>query len=348
MSTPFRALAAILGALTVVGLVSGCTSSTATPAPVPSATRPSAPTPTSYPFGTNSFWRSDLDAAPIDPNSQRMVDYLVASINDRFNGIAAFNAHQYNSHLYTVSESTPKVNFSFNDCQKKGYTPSGLVGPGGQFTGVPVPVDAVPANGSDAEISFYAPATDQVWEFWKAAKDAQGAWSACWGGRLDDASKSPGYFTGGFGATATGLPNAGGLVRLDEVKAGRIDHAISISIPNPAVSANFSWPAQRSDGIDPNSAALPEGTRLRLDPSLDLDNLGLSPTALIIARAAQRYGFIVVDRSGAVSVLAEAVDKVGQSDPWDAVLGGPSYAVLKNFPWSHLQSVQHDYGRPTS
>ena len=171
-------------------------------------------------------------------------------------------------------------------------------------------------------------------------------WSACWGGRIDAVSTSAGFFTGGFGATATALPNAGGEVRLSEIQNGSIDHAISISIPNPAVSSVFSWPAQRSDGIDTNPAALPEGTRLRLDPTLDLTTLHLTPAGLTIAKAAQKYGFVVVDRSGAVSVLAEAVSKVNGVDPWRQVLGGPDYSVLKNFPWTRVQAIQKDYGKP--
>lgn len=292
------------------------------------------------PFGPASVWRTSLSAAPIDANSQAMVDYMVSTITDRYSGVAAFNAHQYNSHLYTVDATTPTTDFAFDDCQRKGYAPSALVGPGGQFKSVPVPADAVAATGTDAELSIYSSATDQLWEFWKARKRSDGTWSACWGGRLDHVSTSAGYFAGNYGATATSLPNAGGLVRLSEVQAGRIDHMMSLAIPKAASSGNYRWPAQRSDGTDSNPAALPEGSRLRLDPSIDLSTLRLSPAALTIAKAAQQYGFVVVDVSGAVSVLAEAVSPVGSApDPWRQFLGTPDYSVMKNFPWSKLQVV---------
>lgn len=301
-----------------------------------------------YPFGEQSFWRSTLDDAPVAADSKRMIDYLVGSISDRYNGVAAFNAHQFNSHLYVADQATPRVDLAFDDCQGKGQTPAGLVGPGGQFVDVPIPQDAVAANGTDAELSVYSPATDQLWEFWKAVKKADGTWSACWGGRLDHVSTSAGHFAGAFGATATGLPNAGGLVRFAEIQRGSIDHAISIAIPNPADAGDFSWPAQRSDGVDPDPAALPEGTRLRLDPALDLDGLGLTPAGLTIARAAQRYGFVVVDRAGAVAVLAEAVPAASGEDPWRQLLGGPDYSVLTNFPWGNVQAIQRDFGKPKS
>lgn len=302
------------------------------------------------PFGPQSFWRTSLRSAPIDPESRAMVDYMVSTISDRYNGVAAFNAHQYNSHLYTVDGTVRTTDFAFDDCQRKGYVPAGLLGSDGQFKSVPVPSDAIAATGSDAELSIYSSATDQLWEFWKARKRSDGTWSACWGGRLDHVSSSAGYFRGNFGATATGLPNAGGLVRLSEIRAGYINHAMSLAIPNPANWPSFRWPAQRSDGSDANSAALPEGSRLRLDPNIDLSSLRLSPAALTIARAAQQYGFVIVDKSGAVSVLAEAVSPTATgADPWSELLGSPDYAVMKNFPWSKLEVVADGWqGQPTS
>jgi hypothetical protein len=350
----------VLIVATVIPLLSvaACTSTADYPAKTPALSASSGPSEESsvgvpvvngYPFGPASFWRSTVTDAPVAEASASMIQYLTASISDRYGGIAAFNAHQYNSPLYTATAKTKVVDFGFSDCQRKGYTPAGLLGEGGQFVGVPVPDGAVPANGTDGELSIYSPITDQLWEFWKASRASDGGWQACWGGRLDHVSTSTGYFPGAFGATASGLPNAGGLIRLAEIKRGEIGHVMSLVIPNPAEANNFSWPAQRSDGVDANPAALPEGIRLRLNPDLDLADLGLSKAGLIVAKAAQRFGFVVVDRGGAVSVLAEAVPgSTGGDDPWGAELAGPDYEVLKNFPWSSMQVVQKDFGKPSS
>ena len=356
MTRPRRTASGALAVL-VVALCAACTaqgpapatsSAPAMPTAEPSASAPlQAATADANPFGAGSFWRASIASAPTAPTSRAMVDYLVSTITDRYNGIAAFNAHSYNSHLYVATASTPRLDVGFTNCQGKKATPSGLIGDGGQFDDVPIPVGAVAAVGTDQELSVYSPATDQLWELWKAVRTADGGWAACWGGRIDGVSTSPGYFLGGFGATATGLPNAGGAVRLAEVQAGRIDHAISIAIPAPAVDTVFSWPAQRSDGFDANPAALPEGSRLRLPAGLDLTALKLTPAGLAIAKAAQQYGFVVVDKAGSVSVIAEAVDKVDGVDPWKTALNGvPDYAVLKNFPWTSLQVIQRDYGKP--
>jgi hypothetical protein len=70
----------------------------------------------------------------------------------------------------------------------------------------------------------------------------------------------------------------------------------------------------------------------------------------MIARAAQQYGFIVVDKAGAVAVIAESgapeQAATGQ-DPWAPLMGGtPDYQVMTDFPWESLQALPMDYGRP--
>jgi hypothetical protein len=181
-------------------------------------------------------------------------------------------------------------------------------------------------------------------------KDGSGQWSACWGGRIDHVSQSVGFFPSGFGASASGLACTGGTILLSDVRQGSINHAINLAIPKTAVWSRVSWPAQRSDGGDTSPQALPEGTRLRLDPSVDVDALGLHPLAAMVAKAAQKYGFILTDTSGAVAVSTESgapeQAATGQ-DPWAKILGGtPDYAVMKNFPWDELQVLPQNYGKP--
>ncbi|GAA4737891.1 hypothetical protein GCM10025783_05480 [Amnibacterium soli] len=300
-----------------------------------------------YPFGPSSVWRASVTRSKVAADSRRQVEHLVGSITDRYAGVAAFNAYQYNSPVYVVPRSTPKRTIAFSNCQRKSYVPSGLFGAKGQFTGVPIPAKAVPAKGTDGTLSIYSPATDQLWELWKAHRSADGTWSACWGGRIDHVSTSPGYFTGGFGVAATGLSITGGLVQYREIAKGRIDHAMSLAIPRAARYDRFVYPAQRSDGWSTDPAALPEGTRLRLDPRVKVSSLHLSRAGKVIARAAQRYGFIVTDTAGAVSVIAEDVSSsMGpKRENWATLLKGPSYSVLKGFPWSRMQVLRPEAKR---
>jgi hypothetical protein len=307
--------------------------------------------PAGYPFGATSVWRADVGAAPVAKNSRAVVRYLADTVEDVYGGIAAFNVRRYNNNLYVVPPGTPAVDVAFDDCQDKGYVPSGLTGPGGQFTAVPVPTGAVPAAGGDSTMSIYSPESDQLWEFWRIHQSPDGQWSACWGGRIDSVSENPGFFPDGFGASASGLATTGGTVSLADVRSGEINHALALVVTHPAIYKRVSWPAQRSDGWDPHPDAVPEGTRLRLDPSVDIDELRLTPVAEMVARAAQQYGFIVTDKGGAVAVTADggaAEQATTGVDPWEAILGDvPTYEVMKNFPWEHLQALPQNYGRPS-
>jgi hypothetical protein len=302
--------------------------------------------PSAYPFGADSVWRQDVSTAPVAADSDVMIDGLAAQVADHYGGVAAFNVNSYTASYYEVGPDTPRVDVAWDNCQDKDYTPKGLLGKGGQLSQIPVPADAVPAEGRDAQLTIYSPSTDQLWELWRA-KQVGGEWGACWGGRIDGVSQSPGYFSGGFGASASGLAISGGMVWVDDARAGRIDHALSLAVLDVRHWKTVSWPAQRSDGGDKSEAAIPAGTRLRLDPRLDLNGLALTPMGRLIAQAAQKYGFIVTDKSGAVAVTAESGGVRASEDPWPKLLGGKkSYEVMAGFPWDRLQALPQDYGKP--
>ncbi|MGJ7442260.1 hypothetical protein [Aquipuribacter sp. MA13-6] len=307
------------------------------------------PTPEGFPFGEDSVWRDVLLDAPVHDNSDGIVSHLTGTVDKHFGGIATFNLDQYNVAYYVVDESTPRVDVEFDDCQDKGYTPSGLYEDAAHFADVPIPPDARPAEGNDGALVMYSPDTDQIWEFWRAEQVDDG-WQACWGGRLDDVSSSPGYFDGDFGTTATGLSHAGGMVSLADVERGSIDHAVALLAAEPATYQTYSWPAQRSDGFSDDPDAVPEGLRLRLPADVDVDALDLHPVAAMVARAAQVHGFVVVDKAGATGVYTESGDAAEARtgvDPWDDYLGDtPAYEVMADFPWDQLEAMPMDYGKP--
>ena len=271
---------------------------------------------------------------------------LARQVHDNWGGTAAFNNGAYSVGYVAAAQDTPKTLVAFSDCQGKGYVPDDLFNGQKVFVDVPIPADAVAAPGSDKNLTVYSASTDQLWEFWVAEKGPLG-WSACWGGRIDNVSTSLGFFSGGLGATATGLSHAGGMVRIQELRAGAIDHAMSLNVITAAAFYKYSWPAQRSDGYDPAGVnPIMEGTRFRLDPAVDVAALQLNPVATMIAKAAQTYGFIVNDKGGAVAVVAESGGpSVAGTDPWSVLGGVPNYKVLEGFPWDRLQALPKDYGK---
>lgn len=302
-------------------------------------------------FSADSWLYADVRTAPVNVDSASMVESLAKQVDSAYGGTAAFNIRQYSANAVTVGAGQKRSDVQFDNCQNKSATPRGLVGSGGQFTDVPIPDDAVPATGNDRSLSVYDRDSGTLWEFWKAKKAADG-WHACWGGRIENTATSQAVFGGGFGSTATGIAQIATSVQISDVRSGQIDHAIGIAILRAASWKDISWPAQRSDGAPGSSSPIPEGTRFRLDPSVDVDGLGMSKVGTMIAHAAQVHGFVVTDQAYAVAVIGEGggnEQAATGKDPWTSLLAGtPGYGVMKGFPWDRLQALPRDFGKPAS
>jgi hypothetical protein len=284
-------------------------------------------------FTAGGVWNAPLAAsAPIDPRSAVLRGELVRQLSI---GSPWINTSEFSTPIYTVGRDQPRVKVVLDN----DHAPLQRA-----WLDVPVPAGARPAAGSDRHLVVHQPATDTLWEFWQF-RWRGGAWHARWGGRMDRVSDNPGYFSGalaGWGATATGLPLVGGLITLDDLSAGSIDHALALAIPQ-ARKGVWRWPAHRTDGSLDSAGAIPEGTRFRLDPRLDIAALRLPWLIRLMAEAAQRYGIVVRDQAGNVTFFAEDSTRLGR----DVYYGSKGYfggsypnLLLDRFPWQHLQVVR--------
>lgn len=169
---------------------------------------------------------------------------------------------------------------------------------------------------------------------------------------MKNASAGNGIWPFPYGVIATGLPFIGGQITAEELKRGEIRHVMGIALPDLEDSSVYSWPANRSDGINSGHSAnrIPAGTRMRLDPAVNVEALDIHPAAKVIARAAQKYGFVVWDRSGQITLRSQnpkSYTATGQPDPYREIFEGtPEYAILDGFPWNRLQFLPKDYGKP--
>ena len=315
----------------------GTTTPTSTPAPV---TAPIVnPSPQATPFAPTSVWNQALAVgAPLDAQSATYVSDLLSQISSA--GLW-MNTYQYSTPVFTVPAGQPMVAVKLDTASSPQATALRS-----SWLQVPVPPNAKAAAGSDEHMVVYQPSTDTMWEFWKMTLESDG-WHAQWGGTMPNVSTNPGYFTSpgpsNWGATASSLPLLGGLIRPSELAAGHIDHVLALAIPDTRAQY-FTWPAQRTDGNVYSSTAIPEGQRFRLDPSLDLSKIPMSPLVRMIAVAAQKYGMIVRDKSGSVTLYGEDTADEGLSDPYYGRTGwyqGQYVSnLLKAFPWSHLEALQ--------
>lgn len=282
-------------------------------------------------FGPGSVWNTPLTAnAALDPDSSRYVRTLVTAAARP--GGAWINTTEYSVPIYTVPAGLRGVNVSLN--RNVYFAPEIRRA----FTGVPIPPDARPAGGTDRHMIIHQPSTDTMWELW-SVQGSGDTWSAGWGGRLDGVSTHSGVLTPPQSATATGLALAGGLVTLQDIARGRIDHAIALAVPEPRRNC-YSLPAVKTDGYSDSADAILLGSRFRLDPNLDIDALNLPPFTRMLAVAAQTYGVVVRDTSGAVTVYGEDPTPTGTS-PYPALFGGASPGdLMARFPWDRLQLLK--------
>ena len=306
------------------------------------------PLPTDHVFAPTSFWYAQIpNDAPLHTNSANFTADFLRQIKAYY-GNVSINVESFASPVYVVKSNAPTVRVAVRDCQKMGWIDKNLEK---QFEAVPIPSNATQAEGTDAEMTIWQPSTDTIWELWQAKK-TNGLWEACWGGKWQNVSKSDGIFPNRYGTTATSLPFLGGQVTAEELQRGEIRHAIGVALVDAENWNIVSWPASRSDGWNPkkNPNQIPEGMRFRLNPAVNLDAIKLHPVAKTIAKAAQKYGFVVWDKAGSISIRFQnpkAETLAGKPNPYPALFNGtPQYDVFKNFPWDKLQFLPMNYGKP--
>jgi hypothetical protein len=272
------------------------------------------------PFAAESSWRRTIQQAPpIDPNSAAMIAYT-----QRTRGVFA-NLVEFGIPIFTVAPDTPTYDVK---CAEKewGVCP---------FAGwpVPIPYAAVPNSGSDGAMVTVDEANSTVFEFWQATKTGS-QWSAQWG--AINSLRGSGW---GGSATGSGASRLAGVIRVTEISAGAIPHALALQTSNAC--STFRPPALKSDGKSNRADCIPEGAHLQLDPSLDLSKLGLTKGELAVATAMQRYGGYIVDVGGAplsmsferdASAAPSALGKAYQAAGfrWD-------YDSMDRVPWEKLR-----------
>ncbi len=330
---------------------------------------------TGTPFGS-SFWGQALPAStPINPNSAIYDQKIVGALNS--SGPASKECYLETTGappIYVVPASQPNVTvYHWNAPNGPDDTPNIPLQDNVLAGGIPIPSIAQSAtNNTDHTMIIYQPSTNTLWEMWQVRRDASGNWEIGNGGKITNASQSNGIFTPPFGTAATRDALTGVISRIEELQAGVIDHPVDLELPpsivlaktdaggsppanTPGATVPYSWPDvfDKPDGksTDPNTG-IPEGLRFRLDPSLNLSSLNLSPVAHTIAVAAQKYGFLVENVGPVCDIKLgnpQPYEAAGLPDPYIQLFGnayGSDYStkVMANFPWDHLQALPFNYG----
>jgi hypothetical protein len=298
-------------------------------------------------FASTSFWNESPAAdAPLDPSSSVIVAALAGEVaqEEEIKKGPAINTTSWSVPVYTVPANQPtvQVTLPYASMQSRPALQAA-------WEAVPLPAGALPAAGTDKHLVVWQPSSDKLWEFWHLEKTPEG-WEAYWGGAIQNVSSASGAYGPGawpgastdWGASASSLSIAGGLITLEDLEKGTINHALAIAVPNTREGV-YAAPAERTDGASSEGSSLPEGAHLRLNPNLDLAALRLPHFTLMLAEAAQKYGIFVRDTASNVALYAQDPTPTG-TNPYTGKTGyyeGKSTAqLLAAFPWSELQLLK--------
>jgi hypothetical protein len=224
-------------------------------------------------FPANNVWNLRVDSLPVDPMSDTWLGAMHARTTDLHPDLGP---PSYGLPFTTVGRQHAKVRIGFRYVDESD--------PG------PYPLDArTPIEGgSDRHAIMVERGTCRLYELFDARWN--GGWPRAGSGAIWDLDANRLRPDGWTSADAAGLPILPGLVRRDEVKAGRIGHAIRFTVA--CTDDSHIWPARHDAGVNDPSCP-PMGARFRLSSSFDLS--GFSPKARVILRGMKRYGMILAD-----------------------------------------------------
>jgi hypothetical protein len=229
-----------------------------------------------------------VDKLPLLSNSNAMVAAVGASRTAHADfGSGTYNGGPIGIPYTTVSKKQKRVPVSFD------YSDESDRGP------YPIPPNAPIEGGRNADGDRHVIVVDRsrcrLFELFDAHPQGGGSSWHAGSGAIWNLRSNHLRPRGWTSADAAGLPILPGLARYDEVRRGRIDHALRITVPRTRRA--FIYPArhQASSLTDADLPAM--GQRVRLKRGFDVSRYPRQ--SRVVLRALQRYGAFVADNGSA-------------------------------------------------
>lgn len=246
----------------------------------------------SWPFASTSPWNMPIGSG---------ANYSAQSANITTtlrSGTITYNAGLYSLPVFVSQASDPILMETGNNN-------------GNVLTfNINVPAVARPDPSVDAELIILNPTHDSSLESYGTIVKNDGSISAIDSVQYD--LRGSGWAGPGLNPwvpllRAAGASGMGGLLRVGEVQALSIPHALAFSISTDKAKHGPVWPAYNEDYCAwmylPSSTcytgSVPMGTLFSIPPSVNVTQIGLNtPLGVAIAHALQDYGAYVVDTGG--------------------------------------------------
>jgi hypothetical protein len=255
------------------------------------------------PFPTDNAWNQDISSAPVDPNSDALINFIGASTPMHPDFGAGLYAGSTIGIPYIVVSGSPFVNIHFT-----AYGSESDPGP------MPVPHNAPiegyphPGNG-DRHVLVLDRDNCWLYELYHSYAQKDGSWNADSAAVWDLLNDEQRPYTW-TSADAAGLPVFAGLARYDEVATGQIQHALRFTLQYSRQA--FTPPASHWAPTSSNALAAPMGMRLRLKASYDISSF--PPQSQVILAALKQYGMIMADNGSSMYVSGEPDNRWSNDD----------------------------------
>ena len=240
------------------------------------------------PYADDSPFNQELPAKPrLLPNSSKVVARLTANggPSDLRAGVADTDGdYQHPTYWSTPSDPVFTVHCTrpYGRCEIEGMR-------------LRIPDRARPAGGSDAHLTVVDQRSGWEYDLWTVSSKPRGGGEITigYGGRTRIDGDGL-----GSDATAAHFGNLAGIIRAQELRSGRIDHALFLVAD--CDSGQFVYPARgRGAPCDDRTDAPAQGARFQLDMSnAEIRALGVPRWKRGILRAMARYGMFVGDTGG--------------------------------------------------
>jgi hypothetical protein len=246
-------------------------------------------------FSPESPWNTSVEGLPVAANSARLLELGLRRIAVREvpgqQGVETFARQQDAEFTINTEAWAPLVVSAGGDGAETTRMVCRQSDCGSNDPPVPDELALPPGTTPDPRYDGWMSVIDVDkgvgYDFWRARRQSDGTISFQFskGWTLDGPGFSPPVSEDperAPGARGSGLPLFAGLVSPGELTAGRIDHALAVSLPGVA-RRNFVQPASVTNGIGAR-AALPAGARIRLRSGVSLRNSPFAPRRIRVAR----------------------------------------------------------------
>lgn len=203
---------------------------------------------------------------------------------------------------------------------------------------VPVPNGVFAQRGGDGHLTVIDHSTREIFDYW--------IWRDCFlifnpvNASYCPARGNVANIDGnGVGGATNVAGLGGGVIRTYEIEQGHIDHALVFSTSNTCQNVRY-YPAQNHDGTHTENTCIPIGSRVQLDPSINVDAIaGITSMEKMIAKALQKYGAYCDDTGGIFGFVVE-FDRTGRKVYQQAGAPDRDSFFMSNIPWSKLKMVE--------